>query len=148
MTELARTLPAQHFTFVVSHLNNVGDMPQNVRLLSDIPPEQFRDELARSEIVVVPLRDDVGSSGQMLCLQAMQLGKPIVYSDVSSIAYYFTPQSGIPYTKGDLNSLKKAVERLVQSKTEREAKGKQAQERSKRFTNDVRLQMIDKIVLG
>lgn len=51
----------------------------------------------------------------MLCLGAMALSKPIIYTDVSSINYYFQSNTkcGIPYQISDLQSLNSAINSLI-----------------------------------
>lgn len=95
MTRLARRKPEVSFMFVASNLNkDIGDLPPNVTLKRNVSSDEFADLMEKAAIVIAPLKEDVGSSGQMLCLQAMRYHKPIVYTDVSSINYYFTKESG------------------------------------------------------
>ncbi len=100
------------FVFVVSSLNKditKKSCPPNITLYEDVPNELFELLLSRSSAVLVPLKNDVGSSGQMLCISAMQNKKAIIYCDLSVVRYYFDANSGIPYERGNLNSLCKCV---------------------------------------
>ena len=112
-----------NFIVVISSLN-AGDLPKdlpsNVKIYQDIERKRFYSMMKNAWAVVVPLKEDVGASGQMLCLGAMAFGKPIIYTDVSAINYYFTnSQCGIPYSIGDIDSLNIAVDKLINmSKTE------------------------------
>ena len=106
MLQLAKTNAKRRFLFVASKLNKgLNSLPSNVELKRDVSPQEFGKLMEGASIVVVPLKEDVGSSGQMLCIQSMRYHKPIVYTDVSSINYYFTETSGIPYEIGSLDSL-------------------------------------------
>lgn len=149
MTRLARRKSEVNFMFVASNLNkDIGDLPPNVTLKRNVSSDEFADLMEKAAIVIVPLKEDVGSSGQMLCLQAMRYHKPIVYADVSSINYYFTKESGIPYKLGDLQSLSDAVDRLLDNETLAKEMGGNAFEESRKYTSKNSMTMIDDIVVG
>lgn len=149
MTRLAKRKPEVSFMFVASNLNkDIGDLPPNVTLKRNVPTEEFANLMEKAAIVVVPLKEDVGSSGQMLCLQAMRYHKPIVYADVSSINYYFTKESGIPYKLGDLQSLSDAVDSLLDDETRAKEMGDKACEESWKYTSMNSMKMIDDIIVG
>lgn len=149
MTSLARSKPDIRFMFVVSNLNKeIGDLPSNVTLKRNVSAEEFANLMEGAAIVVVPLKEDVGSSGQMLCLQAMRYHKPIVYANVSSINYYFTKESGIPYKLGDLLSLTEALESLLDDEAQAKKIGDKAFEESLRYTSKNCMKMIDDIIVG
>lgn len=144
MAELSNKMTDENFVFVMSQLNGNVPLPRNVKVYKDIPGEEFQRLLVRSKMVIVPLKDDVGSSGQMLCLQSMRSAKPIVYSDVSSINYYFTPTSGYPYKIGDITSLYRAVKDAL-ANTILNA-GSNAYEESLKYTKEKEQEMIDAIL--
>lgn len=90
---LAKRFPRQNFIIVASALNRldqIEDKPENLRIFTDLPKEQFESLLAASTIVLIPLREDVGASGQMLAISALRNGKPTIYTDLSVINYFFT----------------------------------------------------------
>jgi len=108
LIDAAKHFPKERFVFVASELNSLTQLkvPNNVEFFFDILPETFNQLIFNSKCVIVPLKDDVGSSGQMLCLAAMQLSKPIIYTDYKVVSQYFKiDNSGIPYTAKQLNSL-------------------------------------------
>lgn len=149
MTRLARSKPDIRFMFVASDLNkDLGDLPPNVTLKRNVTAEEFANLMEKASIVVVPLKEDVGSSGQMLCLQAMRYHKPIVYTNVSSINYYFTKESGIPYKLGDLQSLSDAIDYLLGNETQAKEMGDKAFEESLKYTSKNSIKMIDDIIVG
>ncbi len=133
---VARMFVNEKFVVVASHLNNdTDDMPANVTVHKDIPSQEFYDLLAGARIVIVPLREDVGSSGQMLCLATMRYRKPIIYTDVSSINYYFSsPGAGVPYKIGDAHSLADALRLCLENPEVCEDCGNNAYEESRKFT--------------
>lgn len=149
MTSLARSKPGISFMFIASNLNNdIGKLPPNVTLKRNVSTEEFANLMERAAIVVVPLKEDVGSSGQMLCLQAMRYHKPIVYANVSSISYYFTKESGLPYKLGDFQSLTDAIDHLVDNETQAKEMGDKAFEESLKYTSKNSMNMIDDIIVG
>lgn len=114
----ATKLPSELFVIAASSLNvelNKMSIPENVILFYDISNIEFECLLFYSQIVIVPLKDDVGSSGQMLSIRAMQNKKPIVYCDISSISYYFRENTGIPYSLNNENSMLSALTKLIEN---------------------------------
>ncbi len=149
MIELAKRMPDRQFVFVASKLNNdLYDIPSNVLVKKDIAIEDFSKLLRKAAIVVIPLKEDVGSSGQMLCLQAMRYHKPIVYTNISSINYYFTDKSGIGYKIGDLNSLIASVKTILQNDDIARDMGNMAFNESLKYTNTNCMKMIDRIIMN
>ena len=52
--------------------------PPNVTVLSDVPYAHYRELLQGARLVLVPLEPHVFSSGQVVILEAMALGKPVI----------------------------------------------------------------------
>ena len=126
----ARFNSSVNFVVVVSKLNKAlkrEELPDNILLYEDIDYPAFNDLMARSFGVVVPLKEDVGASGQMLCIGAMKMSKPIIYCNISSVNYYFSDNNfGIPYTLGDIDSLNGAVHKLYSDDFDHIEMGKKA----------------------
>lgn len=147
MSELAKKNPSKNFVFVASHLNSdINDLPPNVILYQDTSAKEFSKLLLNASAVIVPLKEDVGSSGQMLCIQAMRYHKPIIYTNVSCINYYFSTESGIPYKIGDMKSLQSAVDRLYRQGAKNQVMGECAYRQSMKFTIAKRNKMLDDII--
>ena len=112
--QCARKLPRHKFVFVASKLNPIdflNEIPDNVFLFYDLKREFFYSILSKAKCVIIPLKENVGASGQMLSLGAIKLKKPIIYCDVSSINYYFNQSDcAFPYKINDLNSLIGAID--------------------------------------
>lgn len=112
----AATFPEFLFVMAGSALNEElvrVPVPANVVVFQDIDNASFYGLLEKSLGVILPLRDDVGSSGQMVCIAAMRFAKPIIYTNVSSINYFFKEGvSGLPFEMADAQSLAGAVARL------------------------------------
>jgi len=85
----ARNLPDQRFVIACSSLNKLTEaLPSNVEVHLDLDPGAFHKLLAGALLVVIPLADDVGSSGQMVALAAMHLGKALVVADSPVVTQY------------------------------------------------------------
>lgn len=136
MFSLASRFPDQKFVFVASSLNGISVPPSlsNVTLLCDLPKNQFESLLAGAEIVVVPLKEDVGASGQMLAISAMRNGKPIIYTDLPVISYFFSNGSGLSYKMGDIESLSAALSAYLSDEAVMQSNGQAALDRSRQFT--------------
>lgn len=144
MLRLAARFPDERFVFVASSLNDIvaTDVPGNVTLLRDLPKPQFESLLSGAKIVVVPLKEDVGASGQMLAISAMRNAKPVVYADLPVISYFFNGDSGVPYKIGDLDSLAAALRTYLSDPDRMDRHGRNAQARSMEFTIDSQVPLI------
>jgi len=107
----AEELPNIPFVVVASGKNSITQpTPPNVVLRFDLAPHEFDRLLAASRMVVVPLKEDVGSSGQMVLLKAMSLGKAVAISDIGAIRDYVDDgRTAVLYELGDHASLKTAI---------------------------------------
>lgn len=145
--KLAKEMPQNKFVIIASKLNkDLNIVPNNILVKRDIDEDTFSQYLASASVVIIPLKEDVGSSGQMLCIQSMRYHKPIVYTNISSISYYFTKTSGIPYRMGDLSSLKNGVEKILSNKINAKNIGEEAYRNSLNFTNISRMKILNKII--
>jgi glycosyltransferase involved in cell wall biosynthesis len=113
----AKSNPGIKFVLVVSRSNKdiaLNKLPENVILYEEIGHSVFNGLMSKSIGVIIPLKENVGASGQMLCLGAMKMSKPIIYADISSINYYFKSNNcGIPYNMGNFESLNGAIHKLT-----------------------------------
>lgn len=118
MLECAKKFPSVQFIFVISSFNDDDlktGIPDNVIIHRDLERDLFYSIMKGASSVIVPLKHNVGASGQMLCLGAMALSKAIIYTNVSSINYYFKTDklSGIAYEIGNSESLSSALNTLI-----------------------------------
>jgi glycosyltransferase involved in cell wall biosynthesis len=150
--ECARLNPIVRFVVVVSKLNKDlkgEEMPDNITLYEDIDISTFNELMRKSYGVVIPLKENVGSSGQMLCLGAMKMSKPIIYCNISSINHYFSDNSfGIPYLLGDINSLNDAIRKLYSDDYDHREMGKKAYSHYiENFTLNTRNEMLLDLIM-
>ena len=64
------------------------DIPSNIEILNDCYGQDMVGLMAKSHCVVVPLQDLKVSSGQLVVLQAMSLGKPVICTKSDGIKDY------------------------------------------------------------
>jgi glycosyltransferase involved in cell wall biosynthesis len=107
VVEAARRFEGTQFVLACSAANRLPSrLPPNVQVRRDVDRVTFHTLMAGSRCVVVPLKANVGSSGQMVALAAKQLGKMTVYANYPPIAQYFTDgDDGLAYRPGDLDDL-------------------------------------------
>jgi len=103
----AERLPGTSFVIACSALNLLDvRVPVNVSVVRDVEWAAFHRLLGHSGVVVVPLRERVGASGQMVALAAMEAGKAMIVPDVDSVSQYVDDGvTGFVYRLGDEDSL-------------------------------------------
>jgi glycosyltransferase involved in cell wall biosynthesis len=107
LMKCAVRFPQQRFIIACSNLNRIDEPPPpNVLIIREQSWEAFHVTLGHSRIVVVPLRERVGSSGQMVTLAAMEAGKPTIVPDAGGLSQYIDEgATGFVYRLGDQQSL-------------------------------------------
>ena len=82
----------------------------NIQVLSDVVVETFGDVLAKSDFLVLSLKDIDLSAGHMVMLQAMSLGVPIIVNDIPSVRDYVDESLVTFYPSGDFEALAQLIE--------------------------------------
>lgn len=101
---------------VVADSESVRDIqfPENVTVYTDIPYEKYRELLCGARIVVVPLFERVYSSGQVVVLEGMALGKPVVSNDtVGTVDYIVDGVNGILVANKRPELFREAIQRIL-----------------------------------
>ncbi len=113
----AEKLPSIRFLVACSEATVLpSTIPSNVAIVRDTPPMEFHRLMKSAWAVVVPLASDIGSSGQMVALAAMQFGKVVVYADYPSLSQYFEDGvTGIRYSPADIDGLVDAIRKAQSS---------------------------------
>jgi glycosyltransferase involved in cell wall biosynthesis len=111
----ARSLPTVPFVIACSSLNSLTEsVPANVEVQRDLGPARFHELLAGARLVVIPLAEDVGASGQMVTLAAMQLGKALIVANSAVVTQYVEDgATGLVYERTSDVSLCDAVAAAV-----------------------------------
>ena len=127
----ARALPDVPFVLVSSRLNRISEaIPPNILHLQDVDLRQFQNLLAGCRLVVIPLKENVGSSGQMVALAGMQFAKSVIYPDFDVVAQYFVNGvSGVSYVAGSAESLRETIRQLYPDRDRLLAIGARARQR-------------------
>lgn len=88
--------------------------PPEVTVLTDVPYARYRELLSAARIVLIPLEPHVYSSGQVVILEAMALGKPVITSRVlGSEDYIEDGVNGLLVAPGDARELRAAIDKVL-----------------------------------
>jgi glycosyltransferase involved in cell wall biosynthesis len=94
----------------VAHLR----IPDNVELHCDVPRSKYLELLEGSHFVIVPLEAEHRSSGQVVVLEAMALGKPVIASDVVGVQDYISHGvDGLLVPPSDPGALRSSIQSLI-----------------------------------
>lgn len=104
---------------IVSDRDSLKDVsiPQNVEVLYDAPYSKYIELLSHCKFVVVPLKKLVKSTGQVVILEAMGLGKPVITTRTTGTVDYIKHGSnGILVPPEDPETLKMEIVKLSNNK--------------------------------
>ena len=91
-----------------------SDMPPNVTLLYEVSREFYLDQVRRCTLVALPLLKTGRSTGQVVMLEAMALGKPVVTTNSpGTVDYIRDGENGRLVPVGDADALADAVNALL-----------------------------------
>ena len=114
LIEAVKDLPVQMFVISDEQSAKGIPLPDNVRLLINIPYHEYLDLIKKCRFVVVPLKELVKSTGQVVILEAMALGKPVIATEtVGTRDYIRSGLNGILVPPNDIVSLKNAINKLA-----------------------------------
>jgi glycosyltransferase involved in cell wall biosynthesis len=115
-TMIAAVAPTPYDTVIVAS-RSVAKVPAeaaHIRLHEDIPLAQFTELLEGARVVVVPLQDRRISTGQVVILHAMALGKPVIVTRTSgSTDYIEDGKNGLLVPPSDVEALRRAIELVM-----------------------------------
>jgi len=114
LAEAVKDLPID--LVVISDRKSINGVkfPNNTRIFNDILWEDYLILLKNCQFVVVPLQDLVKSTGQVVILEAMALGKPVIASEtVGTKDYIKTNDTGILIPPGEPFLLRQAIVSLL-----------------------------------
>lgn len=101
--------------------------PANVTVLTDIPYARYRELLSAARVVLIPLEPHVYSSGQVVILEAMALGKPVITTRVlGSEDYIDDGVDGLLVAPGDHQDLRAAIDKVLSNPALEQAMGHNA----------------------
>jgi glycosyltransferase involved in cell wall biosynthesis len=92
------------------------DIPENVEAHFELSREEYRRQIARANIVVLPFYADrwQRSLGQIAMFEAMSMQKPVIAARTFQLADYATENEVLFYRAGDASHLRQQIARLVE----------------------------------
>ncbi len=110
----------------VAHLRK----PKNVELHCDIPRAKYLELLEGAQMVVIPLKAEYRSTGQVVVLEAASLGKPVIASDVIGVRDYITHGvTGLLVEPANPQAMREAIRLLSSDQAMRQQLAETAMER-------------------
>jgi glycosyltransferase involved in cell wall biosynthesis len=119
LVEAARGIPVQFRIICDQFPKSLKDqLPENVTVLSSCYHACYFEELEQCRFVVIPLRPEDISAGQMVLLQAMAMGKPCIITETETTKDYIRDGAGmISVPPNDQAALRAALMRLCDDDT-------------------------------
>ncbi|MCS6772459.1 MAG: glycosyltransferase family 4 protein [Kiritimatiellae bacterium] len=103
-----------------------GEIP-NATILRDVNYDIYLDHLRRCTLVAIPLRETRRATGQVVALEAMSLGKPVVATRVAGTVDYIQDGiTGLLVPPGDVSAWHAALDRLLKDHALRERLAQEA----------------------
>ena len=148
LVELAHRLPKRSFRIVASADNvpQLGALPANVELETDVPFARVRERLLGARVVVLPVRENSYSGATTTLLQAMACARPVVVTRTAAIVrgYHLEDHANCRLVPpGDLARLEQAVIGVLDDAVRADALGRNARETVERhlawstYTNEL-----------
>ncbi len=87
--------------------------PEGTRVLLDEPYERYLELLHGCDYVIVPINELKAARGQVVILEAMALGKPVIATEtIGTVDYIESGENGLLVPPGDVVALREAIRRL------------------------------------
>ena len=104
-----------------------GPLPANLTVKRDAPREEYLEVLARSAVVALALKESLRPTGQVVMLEAMGLGKPVVVTrHPGTVDYIRHGENGFLVEPGDPEGMARTVQLLLDDPKLRRRIGQQA----------------------
>lgn len=88
-------------------------VPQNVEILNNCFGEEMKRQMSNSIAVLIPLKNLNISSGQLVFITAMQLGKPLVVTDSAPTRTYLEHNVDAIIVPNEINKWREAINKLI-----------------------------------
>jgi len=114
---LARAVAGEDLdvTVVCDNRESLGGIKEtaNLRILRNCHNADYFEQLRRCDVIVVPLAVEDISQGQMVVVQAMAYGKPIIVTRTPTIGDYLVEgEEALMVRRGDADELRSAIRQL------------------------------------
>lgn len=116
----------------------LGKLPAHARVYSDLDKQRYNQLLAGSRLVIITLKNGASSRGQVVLLEAMALGKPVICSDVPGVRDYVVENVNCRLVPPeDAAALKEKISGLLNSEPDLQRIGRGGYESiAKKFSHD------------
>lgn len=96
--------------------------PSNVVVREVESTSELQELYRRSSAIVVPLRSNLHASGVTVCIEALELGRPLIVTDVGGTKDYFTDVATL-VAEGDIAGLTSAIRTAADGNLDAPPKG-------------------------
>lgn len=108
--------------------------PSNVKIYYNIPKQEYLQLLEQSRMVVVPLYKGAASRGQVVILEAMKYGKPVVCSKVAgTVDYIEDGKTGLLVEPESTSQMRSVLERYYHNTDMLQRLGRQGFEAQRKY---------------
>lgn len=122
-----------------------GDCPANVSRTPEASYADYLNHLRQSWLVIIPLVPTERSTGQVVMLEAMAMGKPVIITEApGSVDYIRDGENGYLVSPGDVDAIAQIANALIADPARRRAIGANARtdvERLHSFDHHARLKL-------
>lgn len=110
----ARQLPKIPTSVICGRNDFQGlEIPDSVKIFCEIPRETYLDHLRRCRLVALPLLNTERATGQVVMLEAMAMGKPVITTrSPGTVDHIVDGKNGLLVEPGDADALAQAIDRL------------------------------------
>ncbi|MBT3027661.1 MAG: hypothetical protein B6D72_12760 [gamma proteobacterium symbiont of Ctena orbiculata] len=108
---------------IVSDSSSVDGMeiPKNVTVYENIDYSEYRELLTNAFMVVLPLYEHIYSSGQVVVLESMAMGKPVITNKcVGTEDYIIDGETGLLLEERDPDLFKEAINKMYEDRVLRD----------------------------
>jgi hypothetical protein len=89
MLDLARLMPEETFVIICSEINGeLGELPPNVRVIRDLPIEDFNRWIGGAVACILPTRNRKGPAGVSVAVGCLKHGTPVYATDTPIMREY------------------------------------------------------------
>lgn len=145
LAKAAATLPC-HLVIICNEKIALGGVcaSANLEILSSCFGQDYLRQLLHADIVIVPLRVEEISAGQMVLIQAMALGRPLIVTRTPTISDYLeNGVNALLVPRGNDAAMAEAIQHLLNNPAEAAALGRRAQaDYTARFSGDAHLRSL------
>jgi glycosyltransferase involved in cell wall biosynthesis len=107
-----------------------GPIPENVIMTKHLPQAQLRAMYARSQFVVLPIRDLVYSAGATAAMEAGSMARAVVaFRSRGIVDYIIDGETGILVEPGNMAEMRNAIQFLLANPKEARRLGQNARQR-------------------